>query len=251
MLANHETGALQPIETLVQRLDERAPFHCDAAAAAGKIPISFRKLGVTALTISGHKFHGPQGVGALVVKRRAKLRPQLWGGHQQQGRRPGTEPVALAMGLAIALEWCERNREVHRAKMLALRHYFLDSLLRNAAPLVLNGPLEGGIANTINLSFPGCPADVLLMKLDLAGVACSTGSACSSGSLLPSPVLQAMGLAADRLHSAMRFSLNSLLQEKDLAEACNLISNSVNELRLNNIHGASPENDEVFFNATH
>jgi cysteine desulfurase len=240
MLANHETGAVQPVEALVRRLDGLAPFHCDAAAAAGKIPVSFRKLGVTALTVSGHKFHGPQGIGALLVNRQAKLRPLLWGGHQQHGQRPGTEPVALAVGLAAALDWCERNREHHRAKVLALRQGFLYCLRRNAAPVVLNGPVNDGIPHTMNLSFPGCPADVLLMKLDLAGVACSTGSACSSGSLLPSPVLQAMGLAKARLQSAMRFSLSSLLEEKDLAEACHLICNYVNELRLENSKDALP-----------
>jgi cysteine desulfurase len=251
MLANHETGAVQPVATLVQRLGGRAPFHCDAAAAAGKMPVSFRKLGVSALTVSGHKFHGPQGVGALLVKRQAKLRPQLWGGHQQQGRRPGTEPVALAVGLATALEWCERHREAHRAKVLALRQRFLDCLHRHAAPLVLNGPADDGIPHTMNISFPGCPADVLLMKLDLAGVACSTGSACSSGSLLPSPVLLAMGLETARLHSAMRFSLSSLLDEKDVSEACVHISKFINELRLENSGRISPECEPVFFNATH
>lgn len=250
MLANHETGAVQPIEALVQRLDGRAPFHCDAAAATGKLPISFRNLAVAALTVSSHKFHGPQGIGVLVVERQANLRPQLWGGHQQQGRRPGTEPVALAVGLAAALEWCERHREQHHAKILALRGRFLDYLHRHAAPLVVNGPLDNGIPHTMNISFPGCPADVLLMKLDLAGVACSTGSACSSGSLLPSPVLQAMGLATDRLHSAMRFSLSSLLEEKDMDEACKHISKSVNELRRGICPGDSPETEPDLLSAT-
>jgi cysteine desulfurase len=250
MLANHETGALQPVDTLVKRLDGRAPFHCDAAAAAGKMCISFRTLGVTALTVSGHKFHGPQGIGALVVKRRANLRPQLWGGHQQHGRRPGTEPVALAVGLAAALEWCESNRAQHRAKVFALRQRFLAGLRQNAAPVVVNGPPNDGVPNTINVSFPGCPADILLMKLDLVGVACSTGSACSSGSLLPSPVLQAMGLAAERLHSAMRFSLSALLDERDIDSACCCISKSVNELRLENSASAANETDPVFLNAT-
>ncbi len=231
MLANHETGAVQPVEILAERLAGQAPLHCDAAAAAGKIAVSFRKLGVTALTLSAHKLHGPPGIGALIVRRDARLRPLLRGGHQQQGRRPGTEPVALAVGLAAALEWCQRHREGNTAKVLALRRRFLDRLAADAAPVVLNGPAQGGIPHTINLSFPGCVADVLLMKLDLAGVACSTGSACSSGSLLPSPVLQAMGLPADLLRSAMRFSLSSLLDEGDVEEAARRISLCVKELR--------------------
>lgn len=231
MLANHETGALQPIETLARRLDGRVPFHCDAAAAVGKVPVSFRGLGVTALTVSGHKMHGPPGIGVLMLKRNAKLRPLFWGGHQQHGRRPGTEPVALAVGLAAALQWCATNRERNRAKVFSLRQRFLEVLSADASPIVLNGPLHDGIPHTMNISFPGCPADVLLMKLDLAGVACSTGSACSSGSLLPSPVLQAMGLPGELLGSAMRLSLSSLLNEAEAEEAARRISCCVKELR--------------------
>jgi cysteine desulfurase len=231
MLANHETGAIQPVAALAAALDGRAPFHCDAAAAAGKLPIAFHRLGVTTLTISGHKFHGPPGIGVLFVKRHVKLQPLFWGGHQQQGRRPGSEPVALAVGLAAALAWCERHREGHSARIRVLRQRFLDQLRANACPLVLNGPADGGLPNTVNVSFPGCAADVLLMKLDLAGVACSTGSACSSGSLLPSPVLSAMGLCVDLLRSAMRFSLSTLMSETDVEEASRRISICVKELR--------------------
>ena len=230
MLANHETGAVQPVAALVERLAGRAPFHCDAAAAAGKMAIAFHRLGVTALSFSGHKLHGPPGIGVLLLKRGAKLRPLLWGGHQQQGRRPGTEPVALAVGLATALAWCERNRTQHHVKVVMLRQRFLERLEATAAPLVVNGPADG-LPHTINVSFPGCPADVLLMKLDLAGVACSTGSACSSGSLLPSPVLQAMGLPAELLRSALRFSLSALQDVEEVLEAVDRISKCVNDLR--------------------
>src|SRR4051794_18711021 len=115
MLANHETGTIQPVAELAAAASERGiPFHCDAAAAAGKVPVSFRQLGVTSLTLSAHKFHGPKGAGALVIRRQARLRPQLWGGHQQQGRRPGTEPVALAVGLAAALEMASAEAEARR-----------------------------------------------------------------------------------------------------------------------------------------
>lgn len=219
MLANHETGAIQPIRELAAQVPDGVFFHCDAAAAAGKITVSFQALNVTALTISAHKFHGPKGIGALLVRRHVKLQPQLLGGHQQQGRRPGTEPVPLVVGLAAALDIAVRNLEANRAKVLALRHRFLQALQAQAAPVVVNGPLEGGIPHTLNLSFPGCQADALLMNLDLAGVACSTGSACSSGSLLPSPVLQAMKVTPDILTSALRFSFSPLLTEKEIDEA--------------------------------
>jgi cysteine desulfurase len=230
MLANHETGVLQPIRALTETLAGRARFHCDATQAAGKIPVHFHDLGVDTLALSAHKFHGPKGIGALLLRRGVKLRPRTWGGHQQHGRRPGTEPVALAVGFACALDCACREMNDRLAHVRRLREHFLAQLRDNAAPIVLNGP-EDGIPHTINVSFPGVKADVLLMNLDLAGVACSTGSACSSGSLLPSPVLQAMGVAEDVLHSAMRFSLSPLLTLHDIDEATRRIIGVVSRLR--------------------
>src|SRR5262249_40921890 len=146
------------------------------------------------------------GIGALLLKRDTKLRPLFFGGHQQLGKRPGTEPVALAAGMAAALAASLRNQEAERARIVGLRRRFVDALRRGAEPVILNGPAEGGLPHVLNSSFPGCRGDALLMALDLAGVACSTGSACSSGSLLPSPILQAMGVSEERLRSALRFS---------------------------------------------
>jgi cysteine desulfurase len=231
MYANNETGAVQPVAQIAEQLPPGVVFHCDAAQAAGKLSLHFHDLGVTALALSAHKFHGPKGVGALLVRRHAKLAPQLLGGHQQQGRRPGTEPVALAVGLAHALELAEQQNQRRHQHVLRLRHLFLEALQATASPLVVNGPVEGGIPHTLNLSFPGCRADSLLMNLDLAGVACSTGSACSSGSLLPSPVLQAMGVPEPVLHSAMRFSLSPFLTEAEVNEAARRIAAVVDRLR--------------------
>jgi cysteine desulfurase len=231
MLANHETGALQPVRALTAVADGRALFHCDAVQAVGKVPVHFHELGVTTLSLSAHKFHGPKGIGALLVRRGARLRPRAWGGHQQQGRRPGTEPVALAVGLAHALELADQEAGSRSSHVAQLRRRFLECLQMMAAPVVLNGPTEGGVPHTLNLSFPGCRADALLMSLDLAGVACATGSACSSGSLLPSPVLQAMGVPDPVLHSAMRFSLSALLSEAEVEEAARRIAAVVGRLR--------------------
>jgi cysteine desulfurase len=231
MLANHETGAVQPVRALVEQLAGRAAFHCDAVQAVGKTYVSFRDLGVTTLSLSAHKFHGPKGVGALLVRRGVKVQPQLWGGHQQQGRRPGTEPAALAVGLATALEAAHREMKTRYAHVYKLRRRFLDHLRASAAPVVLNGPEEGGTSHTLNLSFPDLRADALLIALDLAGVACSTGSACSSGSLLPSPVLRAMGMPDPVLHSAMRFSLSPLLTAEEIDEAARRIAAVVVRLR--------------------
>jgi cysteine desulfurase len=231
MLVNNEVGSIQPIASLVQHLNGRAPFHCDAVQAAGRLPIHFHDLGFTTLAISAHKFHGPKGVGALLIRRHTKLRPRLLGGHQQQGRRPGTEPVALAVGLAAALDLWRRHAQKRTDTVHRLRAKLLTALESTAAPVILNGPREGGLPHTLNVSFPGCRADSLLMNLDLAGVACSTGSACSSGSLLPSPVLQAMQVPEDVLGSALRFSLNPLLTEEQMAEAAKRISAVVQRLR--------------------
>jgi cysteine desulfurase len=245
MLANHETGAVQPVAELAGQLGGRAAFHCDAAQAVGKIPVDFRALGVTTLTLSAHKLHGPKGAGALLVRRDAKLRPQLWGGHQQRGRRPGTEPVALAVGLAAALDLWHKEAQTRTEHVCRLRQVFLEQLRASAGPIVLNGPGDCGtercLPHTLNVSFPGCKADSLLMNLDLAGIACSTGSACSSGSLLPSPVLQAMGVAAEVLHSAMRFSFSSLTTEPEVIEAACRISEAATRLRQCPLsHSANP-----------
>jgi cysteine desulfurase len=232
MLANHETGAVQPVAVLAEQVGGRCPFHCDAVQAVGKIPVNFHELGVATLALSAHKFHGPKGVGALLVRRHTRLRPLALGGHQQQGRRPGTEPVPLVVGMARALELAHEELPTRLAHVLRLRQRFLSFLQTHAAPVVLNGPHgEPFVPHTLNLSFAGCRADALLMNLDLAGVACSTGSACSSGSLLPSPVLKAMGVAEEALHSAMRFSLSPLLSEADVEEAAGRIAAVVARLR--------------------
>jgi cysteine desulfurase len=230
MLANHETGAVQPVRALAAGLVGRAAFHCDATQAVGRLPVHFHDLGVTSLALSAHKFYGPKGVGALLLRRGAKLRARTWGGHQQQGRRPGTEPVALAVGLAAALDLACREMAERTAAVVRLRERFLAGL-REAGPFVLNGPAAGGVPHTVNVSFPGVKADALLMALDLAGVACATGSACSSGSLLPSPVLRAMGVPDGVLHSAMRFSLSHLLTADAIDEAARRIASAVWRLR--------------------
>jgi cysteine desulfurase len=236
MLANHETGAIQPVRHVAKTRPKQIPMHCDAAQAVGRIPVNFHDLDVTTLTASGHKFRGPKGIGLLLVKRGTKLAPRMFGGHQQQGRRPGTEPVALAVGLAVALEHAIEHLEENRIKLHTLRSLFLDTLRRSAGdrPVILNGPeigAENGLPSVLNLSFPGCRADILLVSLDLAGIACSTGSACSSGSLLSSPVLQAMGVPEEVLRSALRFSFSASQSEHDVVQAAERVSQLIQPAR--------------------
>jgi len=226
MLVNHETGAVQPVSVLSTQY---SVLHTDAAQGAGKMPVSFHKLGVSTLSVSAHKFGGPKGIGALLVRKGLELKPQLFGGHQQHGRRPGTESPMLAVGLAVALETAAA-RIGPSVAMVGRRLAFLDRLRSQCHPVIVNSP-ECGSPYILNVSFPGCRADLLLMKLDLAGVACSTGSACSSGSLLPSPVLQAMGAPDAVLRSAMRFSFGAETTDAELAEAARRIAECVKRLR--------------------
>ena len=227
MMVNHETGAPQP-SSWYRGL--HPTLHSDAAQAAGKIPIPFRELGLASLSLSAHKFGGPKGVGALLVRKGVTLAPQLFGGHQQQGRRPGTESVPLAVGMATALGIA--TSQMHEALYALHRkqHGFIKQLQETCAPIVVNSNPDGW-PYILNVSFPGCRADLLLMKLDLAGVASSTGSACSSGSLLPSPVLRAMGVPDDVLRSAMRFSFGPATTDEELAEAARRIAEAVKRLR--------------------
>lgn len=234
MLANHETGALQPVRAVAAALPPGARLHCDAAQAVGKIPVDFAALGASTLTASAHKFGGPKGVGLLLTKRGTELTPLTFGGHQQKGRRPGTEPVPLAVGMAAALELAAQSLAENAAKLAALRARLWNGLQRLGVSVVLNGPEIGAadvVPTTLNVSFPGCRADVLLMALDLAGVACSTGSACSSGSLLPSPVLRAMGVPESVLRSALRFSLSPIQTADEIDEALARIADCVAHVR--------------------
>jgi len=234
MRVNHETGVIQPIRELATVCPPKVLFHCDAAQAFGKIPVNFHELGVSALTLSAHKFGGPKGIGALILKRGAKLRPQWWGGHQQNGRRPGTESVALAVGLSVALEAAVQQLNNHREYIDSLRTRFVEHLTTSCSPIRINGSEDPRyrVPHVVNVSFPSCAGDLVVLKLDLAGVACSTGSACSSGSLLPSPVLKAMNVPDDLLRSAVRFSFGPSLTHEDIDLAADRVTATILKMRM-------------------
>jgi cysteine desulfurase len=223
-LANHETGEVLPVADIAAV----APTHCDATQAVGKMPVSFHGLGVASLAFSGHKIHGPQGIGALLLRRGATLRPMLRGGGQQRGLRPGTEPAALIVGLAAAVTLAVSHLEENVARLRLLRQAFWDGL-RDAGP-VLSSP-EDGLPHVLNVSFPGLKSDALVIALDLAGVACSAGAACASGSLLPSPVLRAMGLPEAQVRSSVRFSLGRHQTAEEVREAAARICQCVKKMR--------------------
>jgi len=236
MLANNETGVVQPVAEIAAVCQHRgALFHTDAVQTVGKIPVHFRKLGVDAMTVAPHKFHGPLGIGALVLKHEMKLQPQLFGGFQQAGLRPGTENVGLAVGFHQALRLAVSDLSDRASRMQTLRDR-LESELKEygrqeLCSMVIIGENSPRLPNTSCISFPGLDRQALVMALDLAGVACSTGSACASGSSEPSPTLVAMGLPSDVIRGAIRISLSAFSTAEEVAEAVRRIIKSVKHLR--------------------
>ena len=220
MLGNNETGVLQPIGQLAAICrSRRVPFHTDAVQAVGKIPVDFGALGVDALSLSAHKFHGPRGVGALVVRSATNLRPLLLGGSQQLGMRPGTEAVELVCGMADALQVYARCPAEHTRRMTRLRDLFESLLLAGCPDAVIHGAAVSRLPHTTNVSIPGLNRQALLMALDRAGICCSSGSACSSGSSEPSHVLMAMACPPAWVEGSVRFSLGWGTTESQIRRA--------------------------------
>ncbi|MCH2113409.1 MAG: cysteine desulfurase [Pirellulales bacterium] len=219
MLGNNETGVLQPVLEVADQCARRNIIvHTDAAQVAGKLPIRFADLNVAALACTAHKFHGPIGIGVLLLRDGVPLQPTLFGGHQQGALRPGTESVALAVGMAMALECWHREAISRRRRVAELRDRFEQVLTAELPELAVIGRLSKRLPNTSNISFIGFDRQALLMALDLEGVACSTGSACASGSSEPSPVLEAMGLERDIIDGSIRFSLGATTTEAEATD---------------------------------
>lgn len=224
MLANNETGVLQPVEQIARIAAEAGvPVHTDAVQPVGKLPVNFRHLGVTTMTATAHKFHGPIGIGVLVVRAGVELPPLLYGGHQQAGFRPGTEPVVLAAGMRAALEAWRREADERPRRLRMLRDEFEALLLGEFPDLVIHGRDAPRLPHTSHVAFPGVDGQALGMALDLAGVACSTGSACASGSSKPSPILLAMGVDEALAKGSLRFSFGALSGSGDAREAARRI----------------------------
>jgi len=242
MLANNETGVIQDVAAAAEICRKHGvPLHCDAVQAIGKLPVDFGQMGVSALTLTAHKLHGPRGIGALVMAEDIEIQPMLFGGFQQLGQRPGTEDVALASGFAKAVELAvaalpQRSRQLGR-----LRDLFEASILAQLPETVINGAGRSRAPHTSNLSFPGyCSGDqtfatvnrqALLMAVDAAGVAISTGSACASGSSEPSHVLSAMCLPEEVVESSIRVSLDIHTTESDIVQGSGRIINAIKHLR--------------------
>jgi cysteine desulfurase len=208
MLANNETGVLQPVAELARCAHAAgALVHCDAVQAAGKVAVDFRTLEVDYLVVSAHKLGGPKGAGALVVRRGAPLAPLFRGSGQENGRRGGTENLPGIVGLGAAAEWAAHDLATEAMRLMPLR-LRLEAGVREAAPgAVLHGAGAPRLPNTVNASFPGARSDHLLMALDARGIEVSAGAACASGVVEPSPVLSAMGVPPDLAVCAVRLSM--------------------------------------------
>lgn len=232
MLANNETGVLQPVSEIAASCAERGVLmHTDGAQMVGKLPVNFAELQLAALTCTAHKFHGPLGIGALVLRHDVALQPTLFGGHQQSGLRPGTETVALAIGMQTALECCQRDAAATVARIAQLRDQFEQAITTELPTVQVIGGGAARLPNTSNLAFVGFNRQALLMALDQAGVACSSGSACASGSSEPSPVLLAMGLEKAVIDGSIRFSLGAATTAAEIDESCRRILSVCQRLR--------------------
>jgi cysteine desulfurase len=232
MHANNEIGTIQPVAELATIAHAHgALFHTDAVQTAGKIPVGARPLDIDLLAISGHKFYGPKGVGALWVKRGVRLAPFLAGGKQERNRRAGTENVPGIIGMGAAATLALAKMSVESVRLAALRDRLEEGILKNVANTDVNGARDTRVPNTTNISFERIEAESLLIALDLEGVAVSTGSACSSGTLEPSHVLKAMGLPSHRAQNSIRFSLGASNTEEQIDHVIEILPRIVTKLR--------------------
>ncbi|MPZ18075.1 MAG: aminotransferase class V-fold PLP-dependent enzyme [Luteitalea sp.] len=235
MQANNEIGTVQPIAELAAKAAAQgALFHTDAVQSVGKLPIDVRALGVDLLSLSGHKFHGPKGVGALWIRRGTRLSATLTGGRQEKNRRAGTENLPAIVGLGVAAQLALEGADPlsgEPARIGALRDRLETGVRRGVPAIAVSGEGAPRVPNTSNISFEGIEAESLLIALDLEGVAVSTGSACSSGTLEPSHVLQAMGFGATRARNSLRFSLGHDNTEAEVDRVVELLPRLVERLR--------------------
>ena len=232
MHANNEIGTIQPIAALAAIAHEhRALFHTDAVQSVGKIPVDVRALGADLLSLSAHKFNGPKGVGVLWIKRGTRLLPTMTGGKHERNRRAGTENVPGVAGLGVAARLAAGKLSAEASRVSALRDRLEAGILASVSGTVVNGASDARVPNTTNISFDRVEAESLLIALDLAGVAVSTGSACSSGTLEPSHVLRAMGLPAHRTQNSLRFSLGMFSTEGEVDYTIAVLPRLVEKLR--------------------
>lgn len=217
MFANNEVGNIFPIQKLSEMAHERGIlFHTDAVQAVGKIPIDLRHMPVDMLSLSGHKIHAPKGIGALYIRKGTRFRSFVRGGHQEKGRRAGTENVPYIVGLGMAAELSRDFMKMERIDVALLRDKLENGLLDSIPDSRVNGDIDNRLPNTSNISFKNVEGEAILLMLDRLGIAASSGSACTSGSLEPSHVLRAMGVPFNYAHGSIRLSLSRYTTDSDI-----------------------------------
>ncbi|MFZ0700297.1 MAG: cysteine desulfurase family protein [Candidatus Acidiferrales bacterium] len=232
MHANNELGTIQPIAEIGRiAFEANVYFHCDAVQSAGKTPIDVNEMKVDFLALSAHKFYGPKGVGALYVRENTPLEPMLFGGTHERDRRPGTENVAGIVGMGKAAELARAHLANEPARLAALRDRLEEGILDAVGDAHVNGDIARRVTNTANFTFAHAEGESLVIALDLQGVQCSTGAACSSGAILPSHVLRAIGLPRDDAKSTVRFSLGRFSTREEVDYALEVIPGVVERLR--------------------
>ncbi|HXK61530.1 MAG TPA: cysteine desulfurase NifS [Acidobacteriota bacterium] len=232
MYVNNETGTIQPIKQIAELARRRkVVFHTDAVQAVGKIPVDVKELGVDLLSLSGHKLHGPKGIGALYVRRGIRFNPLLLGGPHERNRRAGTENVPGVVGLGKASELAKAALEDFGTRVRGLRDRLEKEVLAQIPDTSVNGSRTERVPHVTNLSFRGTEGEALLISLDFQGVAVSTGSACSSGSIEPSHVLRAMGIPSDLIHGSLRFSLSRMNTDEDVDYLLSILPQTVGRMR--------------------
>lgn len=232
MYANNETGVLFPVEEIAEIVKEKGSvFHCDAVQAVGKIPINMEKNRIDLLSISGHKLHAPKGVGALYIRRGTRFRPFLVGGHQEHGKRGGTENVSSIIGLGKACELASEQFIDENTRVKGLRDKLEKGLLETIPQTLLNGHPDLRLPNTCSLSFEYIEGEAILLLMDREGIAASSGSACTSGSLEPSHVLRAMGVPFTGAHGSIRFSLSRFNIEEEIDTILEKLPPIIKQLR--------------------
>jgi cysteine desulfurase len=232
MHANNELGTVQPLAEIGRiASDADVYFHTDAVQSAGKLPIDVNALGLDLLTLSGHKFYAPKGIGALYIRGGTRLRQLLYGGHHQRGFRPGTENVPGIVGLGKAAELAGRSLAQDAIRISALRNRLEQGLLERVPHSHVNAARAPRTPNTANITFHGIEGEALVIALDLKGLACSTGAACSSGAVEPSHVLTAIGLPPEEARASLRFSLGRYTAAADVDFALQIVPHTVEQLR--------------------
>jgi len=232
MYANNETGVVFPIDKIAELVTDRGVvFHTDAVQAIGKIPLDLSKSNIDLLSLSGHKLHAPKGVGVLYVRKGTRLSPFMSGGHQEAGRRAGTENTPGIVGLGKACELAAKNIEQENSKVKDLRDKLEKAILEKCPDSRLNGDKENRLPNTTNISFEYIEGEAILLMLDKYGICASSGSACTSGSLEPSHVLRAMGVPFTAAHGSIRFSLSRYNTEEQVDYTIEKMPQIVNQLR--------------------